>query len=156
MLNGAPNRTGKPSVKTSAVLYSNTSKHWCMYRPRPIGYIIMQQIKQSTIYITQMGGDTNIKGKGKRWVVHGACHQVILLQTSLPSLLLEVSNSDTIHHSYVKNSSAVKTVQTFLKSKIRERERERELSVESKLTRLYSIKTCRFTSGDNSGHLNDV
>jgi len=50
MLNGAPNRRGRPSVKTS-VLHSNTS-------------YTMQQIK-STINYTD-GGHKNIKGKGTR------------------------------------------------------------------------------------------
>jgi len=49
MLNGIPNRRGRPSVKT-LVLHNTKLKHWCVY-------IIVQQIKQSiNLYITyQMG-----------------------------------------------------------------------------------------------------
>ena len=66
MLNGAPNRRGRPSAPL--MLHSNTPKHWCIYK-------MMQQIKQSTInYIhnTDRGWYKNIKGKGTRCKVQGA------------------------------------------------------------------------------------
>jgi len=42
MLNGAPNRRGRLSLKTW-LLHSNTPKQWCKYS------LVLQQIKQSTI-----------------------------------------------------------------------------------------------------------
>jgi len=62
MLNGIPNRRGRPSVKTS-VLHNTKPKHWCIYNSAT-----NQTINQSIyiyIYNTSNGGDKNIGKKGK-------------------------------------------------------------------------------------------